>query len=130
MAWIIADRRHSPALRSLQLSAEKGATIPVGCRRMHPDFTHLEHLSITRDIFLCINFICHLLPLRCCLAPQLLLKCLIYYPERRQETCTPCAYIICVYQDHFTQWRNGSARAQCLLMLLYNLIGLHACLIQ
>ena len=65
MAWIIADRRHSPALRSLQLSAEKGATIPVGCRRMHPDFTHLEHLSITRDIFLCINFICHLLPLRC-----------------------------------------------------------------
>ena len=64
MAWIIADRRHSPALRSLQLSAEQGATIPVGCRRMHPDFTHLEHLSITRDIFLCINLICHLLPLR------------------------------------------------------------------
>lgn len=71
MAWIIADRRHSPALRSLQLSADKGATIPVGCRRMHPDFTHLDHLSITRDIFLCINFICHLLPLRCALGPCL-----------------------------------------------------------
>ena len=43
MAWIIADSRHSRGLRSLQLSAEKGATIPVGCRRMHPDFTHLSN---------------------------------------------------------------------------------------
>ena len=31
---------------------------------MHPDFSHLERLSISCDIFLCINFICHLLPLR------------------------------------------------------------------
>ena len=67
MAWVIADKSISPALRSLQLSAEKGTSIPVGCRRMHPDFSHLRHLSITRDIYLCINFICHLLPLRCVL---------------------------------------------------------------
>lgn len=67
MAWVIADKSISPALRSLQLSAEKGTSIPVGCRRMHPDFSHLHHLSITRDIYLCINFICHLLPLRCVL---------------------------------------------------------------
>lgn len=67
MAWVIADKSISPALRSLQLSAEKGTSIPVGCRRMHPDFSHLHHLSITHDIYLCINFICHLLPLRCVL---------------------------------------------------------------
>jgi hypothetical protein len=67
MAWVIADKSISPALRSLQLGAEKGTSIPVGCRRMHPDLSHLRHLSITRDIYLCINFICHLLPLRCVL---------------------------------------------------------------
>ena len=67
MVWVIADKSISPALRSLQLSAEKGTSIPMGCRRMHPDFSHLHHLSITRDIYLCINFICQLLPLRCVL---------------------------------------------------------------
>ena len=64
MAWTISDRAVSPALRCLQLAAARGATIPVGCRRMHPDFSHLERLSISADIFLCINFLCHLLPLR------------------------------------------------------------------
>ena len=68
MAWSIADRAVSPALRCLVLAAARGATIPVGCRRMHPDFSHLERLSISADIFLCINFLCHLLPLRHALA--------------------------------------------------------------
>ena len=68
MAWSIADRTVSPGLRCLQLAAARGATIPVGCRRMHPDFSHLERLSISADIFLCINFLCHLLPLRHALA--------------------------------------------------------------
>ena len=68
MAWTIADRAVSPGLRCLQLAAARGATIPVGCRRMHPDFSHLERLSISADIFLCINFLCHLLPLRHALA--------------------------------------------------------------